>query len=53
MQGSILVFQGCRKGVGITLGMCDVDGGVEMVVWGDDGELGEDIVITKRFGVPS
>lgn len=34
------------RGVGITMGMCVVDGGVERVVGGVDGELGEDIVIT-------
>ena len=36
------------RGVGIIMGMCVIDGGVEGVA---DGELGEAIVITKRFGV--
>jgi len=41
------------RGVGITMGMCVVDGGVERVVGGADGELGEAVVITERFGVLS
>lgn len=35
------------------MGMSVADGGVERVVWGADGELGETIVITEKFGVIS
>lgn len=41
------------RGVGITVGTCAVDGGVQRVVRGADGELGEAVVITEKFGVLS
>jgi len=41
------------RGVGITMGMCVVDGGVKKVVGYADGELGEAAVITERFDVLS
>lgn len=37
------------EGVGITISVAD--GGVEKVVGGVDGELGEVVVITNKFGV--
>jgi len=41
------------RGVGTIMEMSVLDGGVEKVVGGVDGELGEAVVITERFGVLS